>query len=379
MRLRGQGADHAGQFGLAVDLDEVQPGPRREGLAQHRKRHRRGPVEQVLQLAQCGDGLLAGGEQRGHHRRHQERVGGPGGERRQQRRRVGLAGERARRPRVDAEQRIAGAADVEQRHRDQVAVTRAQRRQRDRVLSVLDDVAVRQHHALRPPGRAGAVHHQPQVLRGHVAAAVGGAGGGQERLVAVVRAAHRDHVGDAGQPVPDGIDRGQQLGPGEQHAGPRVVDHVVELAGRQPPVDHGAGRAEQSRAQRHFQAGRVVLVQERHPVAAPEAERGQAAGHPPDPVVPLCPRPPHPAVGQRLGVRPYRGPVRDRVGHEVHSWRRHYGHDSPSRLPAGATHCQSGRSGASWQPSPRPPLQRRASRVSARPGTVAGDRVHGAP
>ena len=196
--LRGQGTDHAGQLGLTVDLDEVEPGPGRERLAQHRQRHRGGPVEQVLQPAQRGDRLLARGEQGGYHRGHQEGVGGPGGERRQQRRRVRLAGERARRPGVDAEQRIAGAADVEQRHRDQVAVTLPQRRHRDRVAGVLDDVAVRQHHALRPPGRAGAVHHQPQIFPGHVAAPVGGPGGGQERLIAVVRAAHRDHVGDPG-------------------------------------------------------------------------------------------------------------------------------------------------------------------------------------
>ena len=215
MCLRGQGADHAGQFGLAVDLDEAQFGPYGERPAQHGQRHRRGPVKQVFQPAQRGDGRLARGEQRGHHRRHEERVGGPGGERRQQRCRVRLAGERARCPGVDTEQRVAGAADVEQRHRNQVAITRPQRRQRDRVLGVLDDVAVRQHHALRPPGRAGAVHHQPQVVPGHVAPAVGGPDGGQEGLVAVVRAAHRDHVGDAGQPIPDGLDRRQQVGPGE--------------------------------------------------------------------------------------------------------------------------------------------------------------------
>ena len=84
VRWRGRGADPPGQLGLAVNLNEVQRGPRRQRLPEHRKRHGRRPVEQVLQPVQRGDRVVARGEQRGYHRRHQERVGGPGGERRQQ-------------------------------------------------------------------------------------------------------------------------------------------------------------------------------------------------------------------------------------------------------------------------------------------------------
>ena len=60
VRLRGQGADHAGQLGHGRR-------PGRSSVSGHAasawrsigKRHRRGPVEQVLQPAQRGDGLLA--------------------------------------------------------------------------------------------------------------------------------------------------------------------------------------------------------------------------------------------------------------------------------------------------------------------------------
>ena len=69
---------------------------------------------------------------------------------------------------------------------------------------------------------------------------------------------------------------------------------------------------------RHGQldAGGVVLVEERHHVAAADPQRPQGAGEPAYPVVPLRPGPGAAEVGERLTVGVRLGPVGEPVVEE---------------------------------------------------------------
>ena len=115
------------------------------------------------------------------------------------------------------------------------------------------------------------------------------------------------------QLVADLVDARPQLRADDQHLGAGVVEHVVELVGGQPEVDDRVGRAQRGGGEGQLDAGRVVLVEERDDVAAPDAQFGQRAGQPADPVVPLRPGPGPVQVGHRLviglGLRPVGQPV----------------------------------------------------------------------
>ena len=69
---------------------------------------------------------------------------------------------------MDAEEDVRRAADVEQRHRDHVLVAGVEAPAVVGVERVGDHVGVAEHDALGPPGRAGRVHHQADVVRADV-------------------------------------------------------------------------------------------------------------------------------------------------------------------------------------------------------------------
>ena len=83
---------------------------------------------------------------------------------------------------------------------------------------------------------------------------------------------HLDDALDAGQPVAELLDQRHQLGADEQHPRARVVDGVVDLVAGQPEVDDRVGRADRERGEGQLHAGRVVLVEERHHVAAADPQ-----------------------------------------------------------------------------------------------------------
>ncbi len=88
----------------------------------------------------------------------------------------------------------------------------------------------------------------------------------------------------------------------DQQLGAGVVEHVVELVGGQPEVDDRVGGAERRGGERQLDTGRMVLVQERHHVAAFDATLLERACQPAHPVVPLGPGPGPVEVDERLGV-----------------------------------------------------------------------------
>ncbi len=126
-------------------------------------------------------------------------------------------------------------------------------------VDVRDEVAVGEHAALRRPGRAGGVDDRRDVVgadRGNarVEVGVGDLRAGRAQLVERHRAAalalEAQHVLEAGQRVADlGELRELALVLAEEHAGARVVEHVLALLRRVGLVDRhhdcaGADRAE---------------------------------------------------------------------------------------------------------------------------------------
>ena len=169
--------------------------------------------------------------------------------------------------------------------------------ERERLEVLEDDAAVPVHDRLRQPGGAGGVDHPERVRERHLlelrlvlvspGAEFFPARHAGTRRVELAEQAHQHHRGQAGQ---GRRDLGQHRGAGELLAVVPVAvagDEHLRLDLREP-VDHAA-RAEVRRARRPDRAqarggeqadDRLghVRQQRRHPVAATDAQRAQAAG-----------------------------------------------------------------------------------------------------
>ena len=276
-----------------------------------------GAVGVGLERAEQLDRVLAGLQHLGQHRGHQE---GP----------VGALQDRAG-------QR--GAVDVARHHaRDAVVDARAARTtSRRRGTAASPPCSCRRRRTRSPRGaltvcamRLACVSATPlgrpvvpdeymmmQTSSGSTSAdAAHGRRRRQHRLVLVAVASvgrDLDDVLDVRQLVADLVDRRLELRPDDQHLGAGIVEHVVHLVGGEPEVDDRVGRPQRCGGERRLQARRVVLVEERDDVAAPDAAFGQRAGQPADPVVPLRPRPGPVQVGDGFVVGLGLGPVSECV------------------------------------------------------------------
>ena len=107
-----------------------------------------------------------------------------------------------------------------------------------------------------------------------------GVGRGDPRLVGVALAAvggDLDDVLDRGEPLAQALrPTGSSSEPTRSIRRAGVVDGVVDLVGGRAPVDDRVGRAEQRGGHGELDAGRVVLVEEGHDVAAARSRRPAA-------------------------------------------------------------------------------------------------------
>ncbi len=312
-------------FGHAVDLLQ----DCREDLerrAQHRQRHGRCAVRQRLQGRVVAVGRAGDLVDRGHERGHVEGVRDLLGlEHRDRGRRIGRSHHEDARARADRHQRIARAADVEQRHRDLRARVGAEILVGRDVSGVRKHAAVGEHRALRKSGRARGVElHEAIARRARVRPRIGLVPG-QPRFVLVVGAADADHALDARQLIAQLVDRAGELRPDEQQPGLGVVDHIRDLGRCEPEVDDRVRGADLGAGERQLQARRMVEVEHGDAVAGSEPRAAQGRRVAPDPIRQLGPGPVHGAERDRDGVRLLCFPVgKDRgevggLGHAVSS------------------------------------------------------------
>ena len=206
-----------------------------------------------------------------------------------ERRRVELAEDDARGALVHAGHGPAAAADVEQRHRDEV--DRVARRSSHMSIAggqQREEVVVREHHALGPSGRAARVELERDV--------VGPPARHRDRpascsrdprvvvLVAVIVARRSgddelEHV--VAEVAGDGVEHGHEVGTDDEHLGLAVVDDVRDLGRGEPPVDVDAHGVAERGAEDHLEVLDAVLVEERDAVLRPDAG-GREARRPPD-------------------------------------------------------------------------------------------------
>ena len=166
------------------------------------------------------------------------------------------------------------------------------------MVGVGDEVAVREHHALRTPGRAARVEHRRQVILLHAGLGTepSRVGGGEERLVPVGRpiVVANDVAGVGGE--------GAGIAVGEQDRGASVRQDRADFGRRQPGVerddDHAAGGHGEERLDH------AVAVEAEHgdAIAGLHTEPEQRADEPGTTVVQRCIVDTHVAADERRAV-----------------------------------------------------------------------------
>ncbi len=141
-----------------------------------------------------------------------------------------------------------------------------------------EQVAVREHHALRPAGRAARVEEPGEIVgRGVGDGELGVAGEG-----AVLVAPDRDRAFQPRHARGERADRRRVLGIDEAHAGARVVEDVLGFLRMELGVDRHEREAGPPGGPRQLDIGRAVGHEQRDPVARsepePRAQRGAEPG-----------------------------------------------------------------------------------------------------
>ena len=145
-------------------------------------RDRGGRVLHVAQAAEVGAGELGRVEQHREHRRHERHVRDPLPlDRGEHRRGVEAGQQHLPGPDPGAREDVGRPGDVEHRGHVQEPVLGAVAGRDQVVLRVGEQVAVAEHHALRPPGGAAGVGDRPQRVALHPG--IGGGRPGREVLV----------------------------------------------------------------------------------------------------------------------------------------------------------------------------------------------------
>jgi hypothetical protein len=205
-------------------------------------------------------------ERRGHHH------GAAGGQRRQRRRQQPV--------------------HVEQRHRAQRDVLRAELVGRRDVGDRGHQVAVAQRHPLGPPGGAAGVQHERDVAAARLRRLGGreGAAGGldPEPAVGIDRRLDEHRAIGSRRPRRRGAARRH-----DQRAGVHVLEVEAELGLRVGGVERGRRADRRDRQEQH---DRLRTVLEHHPdrLLAPKAQPGKSLGTPPDLVAQLLVGQPRP-------------------------------------------------------------------------------------
>ena len=285
--------DHRAGLGAPVALQDLAAGHPPLPLLPGLRRERRGAAVHVAQRGQV-EVLQRLGEQHLDHRGHQRRALNlvPLGQ-----------GQELRRiePALQHAQGALGGVESDQGHDHAVGVRQRQRRQRPgdplglrglvRTAGAGVQVAVREHDALRPAGRAAGVHERRQVVvaDGHDAAARGGLKFGEVDPAnmpgkRVGRAADDDHVPQLRRARRRGGHRRQQLGGG--HHGHRAgVGQDVLQFGRADQEhnrgDHRTRPPDRAVGDAHL---RAVRHQHHDPLAGRHPELRQPRRHPAGPV-----------------------------------------------------------------------------------------------
>jgi hypothetical protein len=192
-----------------------------------------------------------------------------------------------------------------------------------------EEVAVAQHGALRPAGRARGVE-QPGAM-------VGGARLGQDRLGGEQRSVFggpgRDHRMKRVDRAGEWCQRLGEARGGDEERGARVPGDVFDLARMQPCIGRHRAQPRRPAAEQELEEFAAIFEAQQHPVAGPEPQPPQPAGKARDPPGKLAVIPRMPPVAHR---RKLRQPARhiEHQRREVHrpigSW---IGALRPSRQP----------------------------------------------
>ena len=159
---------------------------------------------------------------------------------------------------------------------------------------VQHQLAVAEVHALGHAGGAGGVEGGGPGVLVEIGELELGRGRGQEGLVfagepdaalrRLVQVGEQDEPFDRVDAALDLLDHRQELVVDEQVVVLGVVDGVEYLLGRQADVDGVQHRAEHGHGEKAFQVAVAVPVHHRHRVAGPDAQFGEGAGQPADPL-----------------------------------------------------------------------------------------------
>jgi hypothetical protein len=197
-----------------------------------------------------------------------------------------------------SEQAGAGAADVEERHREQGHRLGAVRHEVGGLGEGVE-VAVAEHHALRHPGRAGRVelqHDGVVVLR---CLWILGRRGGQPGFV-LLAGLDDPHVGAGGRRRREG---GERSAAGDHQPGTAVGHDHADLGRGQPQVDRGRDGTGLDRAEQHLEELDAVAVQDEHALTRLDSRGEQRLRDPARALVQLVVAALHPTADEG-GARP---------------------------------------------------------------------------
>ena len=233
-----------------------------------------------------------------------------------ERRRVELAHDHAARALVHARHRPAAAADVEQRHGDEVDGVGAEAPHVGGDREQGEEVVVGEHDALGPTRRAARVELERDVVGPARGVRVQRGVLGDPLVVVLVRGVAADHEDrpDGRQGVGDGVEHRHEVGTDDEDLRLGVVDDELDLGRGEAPVDVDAHGVGEGGAEEHLEVLDPVLVQERDAVLRTDAGRGQAGRDTARPLVQVGPRLAAVAEHQGRAVGRVRGVLTQDVG-----------------------------------------------------------------
>ena len=273
-----QHGDHAGRLGEAVHLHEVAL-ERLQRRSEHLLGDRRRAISDELQAREVGLVDV------GHHQRERQQGRNHEGVRdamlTDQLDETADVGGFANDDRLASVVLTRGgpatAADVEERHRDEVDRVLVHRPQISRRGENAHEVFVREHHAFRAARRAARVQLERDVAFLGVRTRVDWLVSRHPRLVRLVRrvTADDDDLLRVRQVAGDRVEHGHEVGADDEHFRARVVDDVRDFRRSKSEVDVDAHCVEQRAAVEHLEVLDRVLVEERDAVLAADPGRFQ--------------------------------------------------------------------------------------------------------
>ena len=223
-------------------------------------------------------------QQEQHHRRDEDRLGDALLlDDAQNRRRIEIAGQHVLDAAKKPDQRPAAAADMKERHADEVDVAVVPIAPLvERAGQQGEQIVVAQLRALGMAGRAAGIHLDGAILAADRPQRI-------QRLLAVapfpiirpgrVPAVERDDAAHRLELVRHLLDRRVEIGADEQQLGLGVIDDEGDLGWRQAEIDRHQHDARLGRAEPQFEEGGDVLRQEGDPPRGRDVSGDQALRH----------------------------------------------------------------------------------------------------